>query len=78
MKYRGIILALLIFSQMSACVKVADFDDSASIASCQITDVSPEVVIFSEPRVEEGSVVLPMDYGEYEFPVTVTLDIKTA
>ena len=63
---------------MSACVKVADFDDSASIASCQITDVSPEVVIFSEPRVEEGSVVLPMDYGEYEFPVTVTLDIKTA
>lgn len=78
MKYRGLILALLFLSHLAGCVKVASLDDRASVASCQITDVSPEVVIFSEPQVEEESVVLPMDYGKYEFPVTVTLDIKTA
>ena len=78
MKYRGLILALLILSHLAGCVKVASLDDRASIASCLITDVSPEAVIFNEPQVEEGSIILPMDYGKYEFPVTVTLNIKTA
>jgi len=78
MKYRGLILALLILSHLAGCVKVSSLDDRASVASCLITDVFPEAVVFNEPVIEEDAIVLPMDYGKYEFPVTVTLDIQTA
>ena len=77
MKYRCLILAFPLLFSLSNCVKVTDLDDNASISACRITEVSPDAVIFNDPVVEEGSIILPMDYGKYEFPVTVTLEIRT-
>jgi len=78
MKYGHIIPALISFILLAQCVKVSELDDHADISSCGITAVAPQAVIFDEPVVEGDQIVLPMDYGKYEFPVTVTLDIKTA
>lgn len=77
MKYRCIILAFLFLFNLSNCVKVTDLDDNATIFTCSITGVMPGAVIFNDPVVDKGTIVLPMDYGKYEFPVTVTLNIKT-
>ena len=78
MKYRHLILTLISFTLLAQCVKVSELDDNAHISSCAITAVSPQAVIFDTPVVEGDQITLPMDYGKYEFPVTVTLDIKTA
>jgi hypothetical protein len=78
MKYRHLILTLISFTLLAQCVKVSELDDNAHISSCGITAVSPQAVIFDTPVVEGDQITLPMDYGKYEFPVTVTLDIKTA
>ena len=77
MKYRHLILAFLSFALFFQCVKVSELDDNADISSCGITAVSPQVVVFDTPVVEGDRITLPMDYGKYEFPVTVTLDIQT-
>ena len=77
MKYRFLILAFLSLLHFSGCVNVKELDDNATVASCTISAHSPEAVIFGEPVVEEGTIILPMDYGKYEFPVSVTLDIRT-
>ncbi|MFA5444075.1 MAG: PCMD domain-containing protein [Bacteroidales bacterium] len=78
MKFRHLILALISFTLLAQCVKVSELDDSADISSCGIASVSPQAVVFNIPVVEGDQIILPMDYGKYEFPVTVTLDIKTA
>lgn len=78
MKYRHLILTLISFTLLAQCVKVSELDDNAHISSCGITAVSPQAVIFDIPLVEGDQITLPMNYGKYEFPVTVTLDIKTA
>lgn len=78
MKYRHLILILTSFTLLAQCVKVSKLDDRADISSCGITAVSPQIVVFEAPVMEGDQIILPMDYGKYEFPVTVTLDIKTA
>ena len=78
MKYRHLILPFLSLALFFQCVKVSELDDNADISSCGITAVSPQEVVFDTPVVEGDQITLPMDYGKYEFPVTVTLDIKTA
>ncbi|MFA5662273.1 MAG: hypothetical protein WC923_08265, partial [Bacteroidales bacterium] len=78
MKYRHLILPFLSFALFFQCVKVSELDDNADISSCGITAVSPQAVVFDTPVVEGDGITLPMDYGKYEFPVTVTLVIKTA
>jgi len=78
MKYRHLILTLISFTLVAQCVKVSELDDNADISSCGITAVSPQAVVFDSPVLEGNRIILPMDYGKYEFPVTVALDIKTA
>jgi hypothetical protein len=51
-------------------------DDNADIASCDIIESAPQAVIFNNPEIETDRVVLPMEYGKYEFPVTVALAVK--
>ena len=65
MKYRFLILAFLSLLHFSGCVNVKELDDNATVASCTISAHSPEAVIFGEPVVEEGSIILPMYYGKY-------------
>ncbi|MDY0239787.1 MAG: hypothetical protein RBR31_04220, partial [Bacteroidales bacterium] len=77
MKYRHLILPFLSLALFFQCVKVSELDDNADISSCGITAVSPQEVVFDTPVVEGDQITLPMDYGKYEFPVTVTLDIQT-
>ncbi|NLA15483.1 MAG: hypothetical protein GX877_02965 [Bacteroidales bacterium] len=78
MRFRHGFLMLLLFTLFFNCDKVTDLNDHASVTECSITDVVPQTVRFGDPSVKEGGIVLPMEYGKYEFPVTVTLNIGTA
>lgn len=77
MTFRHVFFFTVIFAALSHCVKVTELDNYASVQSCAITAVTPETVIFDVPVVDGNQVLLPMAYGKYEFPVTVTLDITT-
>ncbi|MFY9115817.1 MAG: PCMD domain-containing protein [Bacteroidales bacterium] len=77
MKYMHVLLLPLLVMALSQCVKVTELDDYASVKSCAITSFTPQTVVFDTPVVEESNILIPMKYGKYEFPVTVTLDIVT-
>lgn len=84
MKFRGLkqslcfgaVLCTVLF--VAACVQVKDMDDQADIATCTITSFAPQTVVFGTPYLAEDDVILPLDYGKYEFPVTLSLSITTA
>lgn len=78
MKYKHVLLLFVVLASLTTCVKVAELNDNASVSTCFITKTAPETVVFGEPVVGNGELVLPMEYGKYEFPVTLTLDIRTA
>ena len=63
---------------MAACVHVKDMDDQADIATCTLSSFTPQTVVFGTPYLAEDDVVLPLDYGKYEFPVTLSLALTTA
>ena len=78
MKFKHVLLFSVLVAAFSHCVKVTELDDRASVQSCEITIATPEVVVFDTPRVDGNEILLPMMYGKYEFPVSVTLDIITS
>jgi len=77
MKTRSVIIVFFLLTLFVQCVQVKEMDDNADIASCDIIESAPQAVIFNNPEIETDRVVLPMEYGKYEFPVTVALAVKT-
>lgn len=68
----------LTFIGTVSCEDVKEMDDNASVKAVAITQVEPQQAVFTTPVVDDQSVVLPLDYGKYLFPLTVTLDISTS
>ncbi len=77
MKTKSAIIAFLLLTLTVQCVQVKEMDDNADIVSCDIIESAPQAVVFNDPIIEADRVVLPMEYGKYEFPVTVSFAVKT-
>lgn len=71
-------IGMLLGCCICGCVDVKSLDDTATLTACSLVSVSPQTVVFNDPVLKADTIVLPLDYGKYEFPVTVSLDLRTA
>lgn len=65
------IIAVFIAATLHSCEKVAQLSDDNTIISVSIDSVEPEKVILDNPVVDESSVIIPVKFGKYLFPLKV-------
>lgn len=60
-----------------SCQKVSNLSDKAGVESCTVTSFNDSVRIYpGSAKIENNSVIIPLDYGRKFFPLTVSVDFK--
>lgn len=67
--YKLCLIAVFIAVILHSCEKVAQLSDDNIIISVSIDNVEPEKVLLDNPVVEESSVIIPVKFGKYLFPL---------
>ena len=62
---------------LASCEKVTQLSDSARIEEFSILTADPDRVIFDQPVIKGEVIELPLVYGKYLFPITISVDVKT-
>lgn len=62
---------------LASCEKVAQLSDSARVEEFSILTADPDRVIFDQPVIKGEVIELPLVYGKYLFPITISVDVKT-
>lgn len=75
--HRILYLAIITSTGLISCEKVAQLSDSARVEEISILTADPDRVIFDQPVIKGEVIELPIIYGKYLFPITISLDIKT-
>ncbi len=74
---RLITLLIMMFFIALSCTKLEDLSQDVEIKSFEITSSSPSEIILGEPSITMDTVYIPIEYGKYEFPLTIYADIET-
>ena len=61
---------------LASCEKVTQLSDSARVEEISILTTDPDRVIFDQPVIKGEIIELPLVYGKYLFPITISLDVK--
>ncbi len=75
---RKISTAILLLIAFIGCAKLDKLSEDVSIRSFNITSSSPEQIVLGDVRIDADTVYIPIEYGKYLFPLTVTANINTA
>lgn len=75
--HRILCLATATSAWFISCEKVAQLSDSARVEEISILTADPDRVIFDQPVIKGEVIELPLVYGKYLFPITVSLNVKT-
>lgn len=74
---RSLCLVIVASAWLASCEKVAQLSDSARVEKLTILTADPDRVIFDQPVIKGEVIELPLVYGKYLFPITITVDVKT-
>lgn len=74
---RSLCLVIVASAWLASCEKVAQLSDSARVEKFTILTADPDRVIFDQPVIKGEVIELPLVYGKYLFPITITVDVKT-
>ncbi len=62
---------------LPSCEKVEQLSDSARVEELSILTADPDRVIFDRPVIKGEVIELPLVYGKYLFPITISVDVRT-
>ncbi len=75
---RQITILLSLLCIVASCTKLEDLSQDVSIRSFEITSHSPESIILGTPEIGADTVYIPIEYGKYEFPLSIYAEVETS
>ncbi|MFR9521917.1 MAG: hypothetical protein SNI51_04260, partial [Rikenellaceae bacterium] len=67
---------LIIFIYLVSCTKIEDLSTDNSLKSFEVISHSPQSIIIGEVLISADSIYIPIEYGRYEFPLTLTTKVQ--
>lgn len=71
MKRCFLLLTLILSTFLVSCEKVSELSDSATITAFKVNNQSVAEIVLATPIVRNDSIILPVSYGKYMFPLTL-------
>lgn len=81
MSMKFVFFAIVLFAVLTqGCTDLAKLKDDASVRSVAVLTHSPTSILLGTPEINEEKhiVSIPVLYGKYQFPLTMTLKIETS
>ncbi len=75
---KTILTYFALFLCIIGCTSIDNLSEDVSIKDFKVISWSPDKIIIGTPEITSDTIYIPIEYGKYEFPLDIEVDVTTA